>query len=147
MQCKNDIEDKEEEVFEVLESNAVVDPWAVMIHFQYAHVTDTAMVTAVRFVFVAPFAMAAIPKSLALLTISSLIAVRSLISYVFPRVITTQIFVGNCSRMLQHGSTIAPNHHRSEHAKNYQVVSTGYVRMRLGHQWHTEASYIERPQS
>jgi len=54
------IENKEEKVFVVPETHAVVDPGTVVVHLQDAGATDAAMVAAVRLIFGTPFAMSSV---------------------------------------------------------------------------------------
>lgn len=55
--CNGSVEKEQEEELVIVEPNAIVDPWAVVIHFEDAHSTYAAMVASVWLILCTPFAM------------------------------------------------------------------------------------------
>mmetsp|Transcript_73915 Transcript_73915/g.165468 ORF Transcript_73915/g.165468 Transcript_73915/m.165468 type:complete len:249 (+) Transcript_73915:296-1042(+) len=51
------VDEQEVEILIIPEADAVVDPWAVVVHTQDTHVADSTVVAPVRLVFQAPLAM------------------------------------------------------------------------------------------
>lgn len=56
---KKNVDQQEQEVFAVPEANAIVDPWAMMIHVQDASIACRAMMASFRFEHIAHQAIAA----------------------------------------------------------------------------------------
>jgi hypothetical protein len=52
------IKKKQEKILMVMETYTVVNPWAVVIHLQNTHSTDSAMMAPIRLVLSTPLAMA-----------------------------------------------------------------------------------------
>jgi hypothetical protein len=52
--AESDVKSKEDEVLLVVDSDAVVDPWAVVIHLLYARLSSTAVMTTWRLVSLSP---------------------------------------------------------------------------------------------
>jgi len=64
MAIKSCVEQKEEEILVVVKANAVENPRAMMIHLKNAHSADSAVVTAVWFILMAPLAMTPVSSAL-----------------------------------------------------------------------------------
>jgi len=64
--CNDSVEKEQEEKLVIVKANTVVDPRAVVIHFEDAHSTYAAMVASVWLILCAPFAMASFSRAFGL---------------------------------------------------------------------------------
>jgi len=58
------VEQEQEEILVVIKPNAIVNPWAVMVHLENAHSADPTVVATVWLILMAPLAVTPIPSSL-----------------------------------------------------------------------------------
>jgi hypothetical protein len=96
----------------VSETDAVVNPWTVVIHLQYACAADATMMTPVRLELRAPLAMAAISRPLRLLRLSEWACTRSDDADVLNRGHILPINVRNRSWMCQDALHVADHEHQ-----------------------------------
>ena len=83
--CADDrVEQKQKKVLVIVETNTIVNPWAVVIHTQNAAAAHTAMMTTIRLILPAPFAMTSIATLFSFLSCGSAALVDSILLAVLP---------------------------------------------------------------
>jgi hypothetical protein len=60
MEAQDDIQNKQIEIFKIAPSNAIVNPWTMMVHLQDAHATNSAVMCPVRLIFATPLARSSV---------------------------------------------------------------------------------------
>jgi len=122
------VKNEQEEILEVLEANAIVDPRTVMVHLQDAHAADSAMMAAVWLVLVAPLAIAAVALTFPLLLLLQrsvqccciIVACASILWSELPNDLAflRGTDVRNGPRMLQNAAQIAREEQGGDHVED-----------------------------
>lgn len=123
-----------------METNAVVDPRAMMVHLENAHSTNTTMMAPIWLILTTPLATAAIARTLALLHRGRITKDQRLRD-----VLPFLAFLWDGSWMHQDAPQVAYAHHNSHKIEEYELYPGLIFRTWLFQHGHTMVSNINSP--
>jgi len=146
--CNDRIKEEQEEKLVVAKANAVVNPWAVVVHLENAHAADPAVVTAVRLVLRAPLTVPPLSRALGLVEADteSVRTGRAVLRREVPRG-AIHLHFRDSARMRQNALHIADEHHYSRSVEDDHLCPGLSMSVVILKTWQTVVHNVDSPKS
>jgi len=131
----------------IVEANAVVDPRAVVVHFEDAHSTYAAMMASVWFILCAPLAIASFSRAFGLRRSYSKRIRASILRHVLPQSMTNCLPIWDGTRVCNNASHVANDQHNGRNIEADDLGPSPTDVLWALEQRHAMVKYVDEPKS